>query len=736
MNRIAGKMASGLGAQAGSSLRCCLLAGTMLACLYPWGAAAQTAPGVVLDTVEVDTQRSDEATTEGKNTYTAPVVTVGSKDAQPVRQIPQSVTVVTRRRLDDQNLTQLDEAMRQTTGMVVLQNDAGRSSIMSRGYEIGDVQVDGLPAPVSSIMGTQPDLFIFDRVEVLKGPMGVFSGGSSDGNTAGPGASVNLVRKRPADHFQAYLNGSYGSWDNGRGEADFSGPLNAAKTVRGRLIGVFHDRDTFVDYNRNKVMVGYGALDFDLTPNTTFSVAAWRQERDILPFNGLPAFRAGGVPGGQAYLGDFDRSTFVGAAWNRFDNWSNEYMAELEYRLDGGGHVKAGVRFVDRFVDYKYTNAASNTFVNPATGNFSGMSLVSSKWWERSLSADAHISKPFTMFGQTQNNITLGVNYRQHEVTQFSPPNTIIPGAHNIYNFNPSSVPEPADNFTNRTRNEPVQYGAYGQLRLKPVQPISVILGGRLSKYELTGTNLVTGVVTNQLEIDRFSPYAGLVVDMTRNVSAYVSYSDIFLPQTQTDASGRVLDPRVGKQYEAGVKASFLDGALNASAAIFLIRDTNRAMSDGMGSFVAAGEVEVHGFELELSGSPLPGWDIYAGYTNSTTRFLSGGTGDFRTFWPDHVFNLWTKYTFQNGPWRNFHVAGGAKYVSSFYSGTGTNRLEENGYVVVDAQLGYKFNENFSAAFTVTNLFDEVYYARVGSAALFNFYGEPRAYNFKLSSKW
>lgn len=725
------------GGRAGAWLRGALLSSTMLACLPLPAALAQTAASVALDTVEVETKRGDDATSEGKDTYTAPLVTVGGKDAQPVRQVPQSVSVVTRRRLDDQNLTQLDEAMKQTAGMVVLQNDAGRSSIMSRGYEIGDIAVDGLTAPVSSIMGTQPDLFIFDRVEVLKGPMALFSGGSADGNTAGPGASVNLARKRPTDHFQAYANASYGSWSNYRGEVDLSGPLNAAKTVRARVAGTYHDRDSFVDYNHNNVWVGYGTLEFDLTPDTTLSVAAWRQERDILPFNGLPAFRVGGVAGGQAYLGDLDRSTFVGADWNRFNNWSNEYVAELEHRFADGGHARAGVRFVDRHVDYKYVNAATNTFLDPATGNFSGMSLVASQWWERSLSADAHVSRPFTLFGQPNNNLTLGANYRRHQVTQYQPGATIIGGAHNIYDLDPSSVPEPADNFTSRTKVEPTQYGVYGQLRLKPIQPVTVILGGRFSKYELTNTNLVSGLVTNQLELDRFSPYAGLVVDLTRDVSAYLSYSDLFVPQTQLDAGGRVIDPRIGKQYEAGLKASFFDGALNASAALFLIRDTNRAVAvPGQSYFENSGEVEVSGFEIELSGRPLPGWEIYAGYTNSKTRFLSGGSGDFRTFWPRHVFNLWNKYTFQSEALRGWHVGAGAKYVSSFYSGAGANRLDENGYFLVDAQIGYKFNEHLSATFSVTNLLDEVYYTRLGSPALFNFYGEPRAYHFKLSSKW
>ena len=60
--------------------------------------------------------------------------------------------------------------MQRTTGMVILQNDVGRSSIFSRGYEIDQMLVNGLSAPLSSIYGTQPDLAIFDRLDVLKGP--------------------------------------------------------------------------------------------------------------------------------------------------------------------------------------------------------------------------------------------------------------------------------------------------------------------------------------------------------------------------------------------------------------------------------------------------------------------------------------------------------------------------------------------------------------------------------------
>lgn len=696
------------------------------------GAAAAQNANVPLDTVTVENQQSqNQLRTEGQDTYTSNVTSVGSKSVLNIRQIPQSISIVTRQRLDDQNLTQLDEAMRQTVGMMVLQNDAGRSSIFSRGYEV-DVLVNGMYAPNSSIMGTQPDLFMFDRIEVLKGPNGLLNGATA-GNNAGPGATINLIRKSALDRFQMLANVSYGSYNNLRTELDLTGPLNEAKTVRARVVGVFNKRNNFTDYNDNQVFVGYGTIDFDFTENTTLSLSAWRQERDILPFNGLPWYQ---VPGNPAYPTGAPRNTFIGATWNRFDNRSDDYLAELTHKLQNGGHWKTAIRYSDRFVEYKYAQAS--TAVNPATGNFN-MSLTAAQWRERHLSADSHISTPFTLFGQTHN-FTFGVDYKQHTLSQLLPNSTAVPGVYNFNTFNPGGVTEPVTTWTGAGSNtqDPRQFGTYAQFRLKPVEPITLVLGGRLAWYEAQTRNLA-GVVTSSVEVDaKFVPYAGIIVDLTRNISAFASYSSIFAPQTERQVSGNTIDPRVGDQYEAGLKGTFFDGRLNATASVFLIKDTNRAFADPLnpGFFINAGEVEIGGFEFEVGGKITPEWELYGGYTNMRTKFITGGTGDFRTFQPRHIFSSWSKYTFLDGPFRNFHLGSGLRFVSSFYSGAGNNRVSEDGYVVADLQVGYKFNQNTSATFTVTNLLDETYYTRVGSTSLFNFYGEPRAYQFKLSTKW
>lgn len=238
-------------------------------------------------------------------------------------------------------------------------------------------------------------------------------------------------------------------------------------------------------------------------------------------------------------------------------------------------------------------------------------------------------------------------------------------------------------------------------------------------------------------------PYAGIVVDLTESLSAYASYTDIFQPQTDLDASGSVIDPRSGTQYEVGLKAAFMGGRLNASTGLFKLTDKDRALADpsSPGSFVNGGEVESRGFEAELSGRLLQGLEVFAGYAYTETEIIKAATTSqgqpFSTITPEHSVNVWSKYSFgESSGLDGVFVAGGARVVGSFYSQVGSTRVEEDGYVVVDAQVGYRLNENLVTSLTVNNLFDEEYYARVGGLGLFNFYGEPRNVLLKVSASF
>ncbi|MFG1431714.1 TonB-dependent siderophore receptor [Xanthobacter sp. V2C-8] len=708
-------------------------------------AATQPAQGdIALETVQVQAEKKlqQEVFTEGLDTYSANITTIGVGTPTSVREIPQSISTVTSQRMDDQNFTQLEDAMRRTTGMVILANDQGRSSIFSRGFEIDTLLVNNLPAPLSSILGTQPDLFIFDRLDVLKGPAGLFYGGSA-GNNAGPAGIINGTLK-PA-LAKPFLNSelSYGSWDFLRAEVDAGGKLNEAGTVRARIGGAFQNRDSFVDLNENQVWVGYGTLAFDITENTSLSLYAWHQERDITPFNGLPAINLGN---GTGELLDVARSTFVGAGWNRFDNESTDYLVELKHDLDNGGEAKASLRYTDRDIDYKYAYARTAMSTRAATFGDVGMQYTAAQVTQSALSGDVHVATPFTLFGQ-EHQLTAGADFQLMDQTQWSPTATTLPGTYNVYRPTPWAVAEPVTNYNRESTTDPDQWGLYGQARINPIDQIHVLLGGRFAWYDATSTvNTLTGtrLTTTSSDVDvagEFLPYAGLVIDMTKEISLYGSYATTFVPQTELNAAGDVLQPRQGYQYEGGVKGSFLDGALNASLAMFLIRDDNRALATNVANvYVASGEVQVSGWEAEVSGRLAPGWDIYAGYTYTETEYLTATPAQlqsgFSTYTPRNNYNLWTKYEFQEGALRGFHVAGGVKILSSFYTISNNVKLTEDGYTVVDVQAGYKFNDNWKATFTVTNLLDEVYYQRVGSVALFNFYGEPRGYWLKVSATY
>lgn len=662
--------------------------------------------------------------TEGTGSYTTDLISVGEKDVRPLREIPQSTTVLTRERLEDGNFTSLDTALRKTPGVVVLNNDDGRSSIASRGFEFDTLYFNGLPAPLSSIYGTQPDMAIIDHIEILRGPAGLFAG------TGEPAGAVNMRLKQASDEFNARFTASVGSWENRRGELDVTGALNADGSIRGRFVSALQGQESWVDEVDNGVGVAYGTIAADITDNTTLTLSLSHMERDITPFNGLPTLADG-------TLLDLDRSTFTGADWNDFNNSVTDYIAELEHRFDDGGHVKVSARYSDRDVDFLYGYAGAAAAPN---GDVASMAWLSQDYAETSLALDAHISKPFELLGFEQN-IILGADYRDVDSTKYEARGSYTPSTpFNLDDWN-TDVPEPSVNYTSKLDTDPNQFGLYGQWRVKPIDQLTLIGGGRLSWYDATATTttLSSGATTaTDTTVDaEVTPYAGVIYDLTQWASLYGSYTQIFQPQSELGVDGDIIDPRTGRQYEVGLKGEFFEGGLNASIAYFNLRDKNRAFRIGnSGPYYPQGEAEAQGIEIEATGTILPGWEVAGGYTYTTTE-LEDATNAYMLATPEHMLQLWTKYTFDEGSrLEGFYIGGGLKVYSDFYAQSGATRIDADGYAVVDLLAGYKFNDHVTASLAVNNVFDEKYYARVGGPTVFNFYGEPRSAILKLTTSF
>ncbi|HEY0946689.1 MAG TPA: TonB-dependent siderophore receptor [Opitutaceae bacterium] len=682
-------------------------------------ASAQSDAGERSDAVALDA-----FTVSSERAYSQNFSSIGSKDNTNLRQIPQSLTVITQARIQDQNLVVLEDAMRKTTGMLVLTNDPGRSSIFARGFEIDNYLVDGLPAPVSSRYGSQPELVMFENVEVLRGPAGLYGGAGE------PGGTVNLTRKRAGRAFGGYATASIGSWENYRGEVDLTAPLLASGRARTRLVGSWQDADGFQDLNHRTVSALYANVEFDLGSATNLSLSTSWLDRDIVPTMGLPAYTDG-------RLLDVDRSTYIGTEWSRFSATAYDHFAEVAHRLANGGHIKVGLRATDRYTDYAY--AFSRVGVNPTT-NLVGLQASALKYWEETLALDAHASLPFELFFRSHN-VVIGIDHRSYEQTNHTTPTHTPAAAIDVYAPTYNAA-EPAWNYSSRTRTEPVQTGVYGQLRLALLPRLTAVGGARVSWYDSDVTNLVNGAVTSTMIGHELTPYGGLVYELSRQVSAYASVTEIFQPQTFFMANGGLIDPRVGRQLEAGLKGEFFKGRLNTHFAAFNLRDRNRALVDASDTsyYLPSGEVEVRGFEAELSGQLLPGWEVMTGYAYTETEYLAGTPSQvgavFNTWTPKHHYTLWTRYDFQGSALRGWSVGGGVKVISRFYGQSGAIRVVENGYAVVDLLAAYRFNDRLELKLTVNNALDEVYYTRLASPVTFNYYGEPRSALAKVTYKF
>jgi TonB-dependent siderophore receptor len=679
--------------------------------------------GTTLQTIVRSVKKTSRnaANTDGSGAYTSNAVTVAGKLATRRIDTPHSVSVMTRQQLDDQQITTVDQALARTPGVTMISNDSSQSQFHIRGYA-AESMVDGAPA-LGGLSGYQQlDMALYDRIEVLKGPAGVFMG---QGN---PSGVVNFVKKAPRDQFGASFLTSYGSWANKRFEADVTGPIDPEGRLRARGVLAGTDRDFYFKRAHDEKWVGAGMLEFDLTPQTLLALSASYQRDDAPSFSGLPAYSSSG-----AFI-DVPRSTNPYPSW-AFNDWrTQEYTAALSH--DFYNDWTAKVSFTTRLQDQEFKDAYPTAGIGP-----SGDVNYARRWHDWSYqrqSIDAYVKGPVEFMGRTHE-LLLGANYASWQSEGLRRTYSSTTG--NIFDPD-ASVAEPnGPGVTDDVREEQQrQWGVYGQASIEVTDPLKLILGGRVSWYD--SRSRTTPVGNSSIDWTqgaetrgRFSPYAALVYELTENINAYASYSDIFSLQTQKKTGGGVLDPRVGSQYEVGLKGEFLDGRLQASGSLFYIEDQGRSYADDAnpGFFLNAGKAESKGIELELSGEIMPGWQATAGYTFNRTEIVKAksGAGDPLNFWlPEHSFKLWQQFRPQNSAYDGFFF--GVGVVAYSKSSENTKKRVQDPYAVVDLQVGYDFDSNVRASLTVNNVFDTVYRTRIGGTNTYNTYGDPRNIQFAI----
>jgi outer membrane receptor for ferric coprogen and ferric-rhodotorulic acid len=687
---------------------------------------------------EVSVKAQSETITEGSGSYTTGVMNTATGLSLSQRQTPQSISVISRQQMEDFDLTTLKEVAQATPGIYSKGLAVSDQEVVyyARGFALNHINVDGLPLDVSGFneRNVSADMVMYDRVEVVRGATGLMEGAGA------PAGSINMVRKRPtaAPLFNASVG--LGSWNNKQLTVDLSRALNASGTIRGRIAASTSDTDSFVDVVNVKNNTVYGIVEADLTPDTTLGVGFSKQRtRTDGLFTGLPSF----ADGGDMKL---PRSTFLDKA-DSFQNRDNDvWFADLEHRFTGGWRAKFAITHINADSDSR------NTTNNRVTGQPYQLRQSETGWAysTRQIVADLRASGPFSLFGR-DHELVIGASYRNDrsdaKETWESAANDI-----NIIGWNPSTPmtggPSGPYNWDRKINEK----GLYTAANFSLTDPLHLIVGGRFSWYssDVTGWyTTATPIWRRSLEEDAvFVPYVGLVYDFDQHHSAYASATQIFQPQSAMDVNGDTIKPMTGTNYEIGIKGEYFDKKLNASAAIFKITQLNRAMRDEVNCPTggpiscsrAAGEIESEGVDLQVSGSPLPGWQIAGGYTYAMATYKKdanpANVGQrTATDEPRHLFKLFTNYRLP-GSLSNWSVGGSAYAQNKIYrSETGFNTAQGS-YVIFGLMAGYKVNDNIQLRLNVENLFDRNYYQSLGyswSGSQVR-YGAPR--NFMLTMNY
>ncbi|MFD4837035.1 ferric-rhodotorulic acid/ferric-coprogen receptor FhuE [Achromobacter sp. NPDC058515] len=687
--------------------------GLVLLAFASGAAMAQDGGVATLPTVQVvgDTAST---TTEGTGSYTPRATTAGTGLSLSLRETPQSVTVMTRQRMDDEDMRSLADVMGSTPGISVQNFDSERYSFNSRGFSISNYMYDGIPTSfdVGYAAGESSiDPIIYDRVEIVRGATGLMTGAGN------PSASINLVRKHAdSREFKADMSVSAGTWDTYRATVDLSTPLNAEGSVRGRIVSAYQDNHSFLDHYENQKKVFYGVVDADLTSRTTMSVGFNYQDNDPQgsSWGGFPLWYA---DGGRT---DWRRSLNTGAKWTSWGSTTQGAFASLEHRFDNEWRIQAVGSHSKNEMDAKLLYLYG--WPDRTTGEGMGASPA---WYlgdRKQNSLDLKASGPFTMFGR-RHEAVVGASFNRQDGDFDSRSPLSVAEVGNFLNWN-GSYPEPdwSDTSVTASRYTTTQTGWYGALRLNLADPLKLIVGGRYSTWKTNSVGF-GGEGRSEFDKNAFTPYAGLLYDINDTYTAYVSYTGIFNPQSYQDRNANWLDPLEGKSYEAGIKGEFLEGRLNASAAVFQIDQDNVAQADPgqmvpgttNQAYTAAQGTRSRGFDLEVSGEVTPGWNVAAGWSHWTA---SDGAGDaIQTDQPRSLVRVFTTYQLP-GDWNRLTVGGGVNWQSNVYtiaSGpNGDERVGQGSYAITNLMARYRFNRSLSAQLNVNNVFDRKYYSQIG----------------------
>ena len=633
-----------------------------------------------------------------RNDYRVPNTSVGTKTDTPLRDIPQAIQVVPQQVLREQQVTRLDDALRNTAGVNQAFNFGPFTFYNIRGFDATETNLlrNG---QIDTLAGQVTELSSVDRVEVLKGPASVLFG------LGNPGGSINIVSKRPLRDPLASADLTVGSNSLYRGAVDFSGPLNDSKSILYRLNLAYKNSGSFVDFFNGESFNISPVVSVALSDKTNLTVETeYIRSRDTY---------ASGIPVVGSILpnpnGRVSRNLNLTEPSDRVEQKITRFGYKIDHKFSDNWSIDNSFSLAFRDIFQKRTDLGSLGADNrTVTRSFS-----ESFGENRNYALSTNLTGKFAT-GSVQNQLLVGFDLNRFDNSTPTVPSFEAPS---IDIFNPvAGRPRTATVLGNfgesGLRQQTNSLGIYIQDQAALTDTLKLVLGGRFDFVDRKYEDLAANTSSSGSD-SAFSPRVGVVYQPTKTISVYGSYTSSFTPPGGSFFFGvnSSFKPERGNQYELGVKADLTD-RLSATVALFDLTRTNVTTADlnNPGVSIQVGEQNSRGLELSLAGKISPGWNISTSYAYTDARITKDNSlpvGNRLSNVPNHALSLWTGYEVQQGDLQGWGAGLGLFYVGD--RADFDNSYSVPSYLRTDAAISYK-RDQFKAALNFRNLFNTNYF--------------------------
>ena len=664
----------------------------------------------------------------------APVVSSSAtKSNAPLRDVPQTVNVITEALIKDQAAQSLEDVLRNVPGVGMSNGDGQRDQVTIRGFSaISDQFVDGIRDDALYFR----DLSNIERVEVLKGPAAVLYGRGSSGGL------INRITKKPQAGNFGEVTVNVGSYGLKRISLDANGSAN--ENIAMRLTGAYEDSGSFRDQGFIERSSIAPSISFKLGSDTKLLLQGEiAKDKRITDF-GIPSYNGRPV--------NVPASTYYGSGEARRDDYTATDVSSLTAVFDHRFSDVFSVRNATRYYTYELdrNNTLPGGTVNSAT------LTVGRSRGDVTRQEDGYFNQTDFTFKNTVGGLRqewlFGVEIgKQNKYQNFINQANID----SVSIFNPAgAIPPPFSAATLASANPANSVfdvlGVYAQDQISLTPHWKALLGLRYdifkqaTRFERTRQSL-------EREDKTISPRAGLVWQPNDFASYYVSYSKSYQPSGESfPLAGNTVNnaPEQTRNLEVGTKLDFLQGAFSVTGAVFDLErsDIKTANPANPSVLINVGKQRTRGLELAASGQLPGGWDLSAGYayldariTESTSKVNSPQTpvvsipiqGNRPSLTPKHSASLWLIKQLGSG----FSAGGGLNYSADSYA-SASNAVVIPRYLTADLAAYYR-SKRFDAALNLKNVTNEKYIVSAhGSNDNLLTPGAPRRIQLSLTYKF